>query len=286
MKIFHENLPFTFGGVENDFARAKAGVLQVPYDGTASYKVGMRHGPAAVIDASRNMELYDIEFGCDISQKVGFYTYDELHTDKGSPQKTVKIVEESVAEVLKAGKLPIVLGGEHSISSGAIKACKEKYGQLSVLQIDAHADMRDEYEGTKYNHACIMRRAREITPDCMQVGIRSMSEEEAEYIKEKKLGGSIFGPKFDAKKVAGMLKGNVYITVDVDGFDPAYVPGTGTPEPNGINWEQAMELFSLIKGKIVGFDVVEVMPLAGQARTEFFCAKLAYKMAGYALLKK
>jgi len=286
MKLLHENLPFTFGGVENDFARAKAGVLQVPYDSTASYKTGMRHGPSAIIDASRNMELYDIEFGCDISQKVGFYTYDELHTDKGSPEKTVKIVEESVAEVLKAGKLPIVLGGEHSVSSGAIKACKEEYGQLSVLQIDAHADMREEYEGTKYNHACVMRRIRGITSECVQVGVRSMSEEEADYINEKKLGGSIFGPEFDAKKVAGMLKGNVYITVDVDGFDPAFVPGVGTPEPNGISWEQAMDLFSLIKGKIVGFDVVEAMPLSGQARTEFFCAKLAYKMAGYALLEK
>jgi agmatinase len=287
MKLFHSGLPRTFLGNENDFAKAKAVILPVPYDSTVSYGTGQRWGPQAIIEASRQVELYDIEQGVDISAKAGIYTLDELEIDRGSPQKTVERVEEGVSEILAAGKMPIVLGGEHSISSGAVAACVKKYGKISVLQIDAHADMRDEYEGTKYNHACVMRRIREDAGTCVQVGIRSMSEEEAEHISKNKLEKFIFSPDFDEKKVLSLLSGKLYITIDVDGFDPSEVPAVGTPEPGGLHWQQVLSLLRAVSKKceIVGFDVVELAPIPGQVRSDFLCAKLAYEMAGYALLK-
>jgi agmatinase len=287
MKLFHSGLPRTFLGNENDFAKAKAVILPVPYDSTVSYGTGQRFGPQAIIEASRQVELYDIEFGFDISAKAGIFTLDEMEIDRGSPQKTVERVEEGVSEILAAGKMPIVIGGEHSISSGAVKACVKKFGKISVLQIDAHADLRDEYEGTKYNHACVMRRIREMAGTCVQVGVRSMSEEEAEHITKNKLEKFIFSPDFDDKNVLSMLSSKLYVTIDIDGFDPSEVPAVGTPEPGGLHWQQVLSLLRAVckKCEIVGFDIVELAPIPGQPASDFLCAKLAYKMVGYSLLK-
>lgn len=282
MKLFHSNLPFTFGGVENDFERAKVCILPVPYDGTASYKVGQRHGPHALLEASLNMELWDIELAQDTSAKLPIYTFDDLLCSKKGPGEVVKAVEESVGEIIAKNKFPLMIGGEHSITSGAVKAAAAKHKNLSVLHIDAHADMRDEYEGTKYNHACVMARCREICP-AVSVGIRSMSEEEAKAIKSRKLEKYIFGIEFDVKKAVSLLSENVYITIDIDGFDPSIMPATGTPEPGGLQWQQVLDLLKAVgkERKVVGADVVELMPLPPDVRTDFACAKLAYKLIGY-----
>jgi agmatinase len=231
------------------------------------------------------METYDIELGCDVSQSSGFWTFDELEPDMSGPKETIARVKEAVTQILAAKKFPIVLGGEHSITLGTVQAMKETYSDLSILQIDAHTDLRNEYEGTKYNHACVMRRIHELGVPHAAVGIRSMSEEEAEYIKKEKLEKSIFyGTKFDVSKIIPLLSKNVFITVDLDGFDPAFVPATGTPEPGGLDWNSGISLLSEIfkKKSVVGFDLVELSPIPGNVSSDFFCAKLAYKMAGMA----
>ncbi len=287
MKLLHSREPFNFCGLEDvKFENSKAVVLPVPYDSTASYISGMRHGPKAIIEASRHMELYDVELGYEPSQKTGVWTLDELQPSMDSPKETIKRVRDAFSEIMDNDRFPIMLGGEHSITLGAVQAVAAKYPKLSVLQIDAHSDLRDEFEGTKYNHACVMRRVREICP-AAQVGIRSMCTEEAEFIRHRKLKG-IFGTEFKIDDVVKELGENVYVTIDVDGFDPAEVPAVGTPEPGGLYWKQVMPLLRKVaeKKNIVGFDVVELCPMPGDIRSDFFCAKLAYKMLGYSFMKK
>lgn len=295
MEILHNLPPFNFCGIDekySGFKNAKVVVLPVPYDSTTSYGVGARHGPQAIISASRNMELYDHEFDAS-PYEIGIHTLSELEPSMAGPKETSERVQQVIKDILDAGKLPFMLGGEHSITAGAVKAVAEKFKNFSVLQLDAHADMRDEYEETKYNHACAMRRAREIT-DVVQAGIRSLSAEEADYIKEKKVKNIFFAPQdpadFDAQipKIVAALKDNVYITFDIDALDPAEVPSTGTPEPGGLRWHQALKLLHAVaeKKKIIGMDLVELAPIPGNSAPDFLAAKLAYKMVGYAFLKE
>jgi len=278
MDIFHTSIPRTFLGVENSLAKAKYVVLSSPYDGTASYGTGQRNGPHAIIEASRQVELYDVELGKDCS-KAGIYTHDELETDK-SPEKNCNFVREAVEEVLRAGKVPVLFGGDHSVSIGAFEAFLGKKKEMAVLHIDAHADMRDEFEGTKHSHACAMARCRENF-HAVSVGIRSYSEEEAEAIGKGK--PDIFGIEFDGEQVVGKLKEEVYVTIDLDGFDPSEVPAVGTPEPGGLSWKQVTSLLRLVaaKRKIVGFDIVELAPIPGNIVSDFLAARLAYKLIGY-----
>lgn len=276
MEIFHIGLPRTFLGVPNDLESAKYVVLSAPYDSTASYGVGMRHGPHAIIEASRQVETYDIASGKDFAE-CGIYTADELECDRGSPGKNCAYVKEAVEAVRKAGKFPLLLGGEHSVSVGAFDAFADKSKSVSVLHIDAHADMRDEYEGSKFNHACVMRRCREKF-HAVSVGIRSYSAEEAEEIAKKKL--DIYGVDFKAEEIVKKLKDEVYITIDLDGIDPSECPAVGTPEPGGLKYRQVVELLSAVcaKKKIVGADIVELCPLAGNHVGDFLAARLAYKL--------
>lgn len=268
----------TFLGFQPEFKDAKAVVIPVPYDSTTSYGVGTRFGPAAMIEASTQLELYDIELRKNICDDLPVYTLDELQTDKGDPAKTVGIVRKAVSEVVKLGKKPVVFGGEHSISAGAVAA----FGNdVSVLQIDAHADLRDSYEGTRNNHACAMRRIRDVTKHTVQVGVRSMCDEEADYISKEK-PAIFYGRDFDINKIVSQLGDRVYVTVDIDGLDPSIVPGTGTPEPGGLLWEDVLKIMKAVsKKEIVGFDVVEVLPTPPLRTSEFVAAKLAYKMMGY-----
>lgn len=281
----------TFLGFQEDFEKAKVVVIPVPYDATTSYGSGTRFGPQAIIEASTQVELYDIERGRDTCEYLTVHTIDELAVDKGSPEKTVKNVEKAVSLVVKAGKKPVVLGGEHSITAGAVAGLGEK--DFSVLQIDAHADLRDSYEGTKYSHACAMRRVREITGSTVQVGVRSMCEEEARYI-EKEKPAIFFADDLirnrrndglaaaDLSSIVSQLKERAYVTVDIDGFDPSIVPGTGTPEPNGLLWNDVISLMRKVgqEKEVVGFDIVEVMPAPPLRTSEFIAAKLTYKMMG------
>jgi agmatinase len=281
----------TFLGFQEEFSKAKAVVIPVPYDATTSYGSGTRFGPSAIIDASSQLELYDIEVGKNICDEVPVHTLDELAINKGSPEKTLESVEKAVNLVAKEGKKPVVLGGEHSITAGAVAGLGEK--DFSVLQIDAHSDLRDSYEGTKCSHAAAMRRVREITKSTVQVGVRSMCDEEVEYI-EKEKPAIFFADDLirnrrndglvaaDLKQITSGLKDKVYVTVDIDGFDPSLVPGTGTPEPGGLLWNDVLSIMRAIKDKeILGFDVVEVMPAPPLRTSEFLAAKLTYKMMGY-----
>ncbi|MBU0527015.1 MAG: agmatinase [Candidatus Micrarchaeota archaeon] len=280
----------TYLGFQPSFDDAKVVVVPVPYDATTSYGAGTRYGPSAIIDASSQLELYDIELEKNICDQLPIYTLDELSINKGSPEKTIETVKQAVKHIKALGKKPVVLGGEHSITSGAIAGLEQK---VSVLQIDAHADLRESYQGTKYSHASVMRRVRGMSDDVVQVGIRSMCDEEAEFVKENKIelfyaddliqnkqNGRI--SQSDIEKIVSGLTDNVYVTVDVDGFDPSLVPGTGTPEPGGLLWHDVLDIMKAVSSKnVVGFDMVEVLPSPPFRNSEFLAAKLAYKMMGY-----
>ena len=292
-------------GVQTPLKDARVVMLPIPYDSTTSYGVGTRYGPNAIIEASMQLEFYDIELGFNISDEVPVHTLDELAVNKGDPAKTVALVGRAVEKIVRLGKYPVVLGGEHSITPGVISGLAMKPSldlkRLSVLQIDAHTDLRDSYEGTKNSHASAMRRVKElIGGNLVQVGIRSMCEEEAEYAKESGQEKNIFyahrlnenrkdgkiNPA-DIKKIIDALgpQENIFVTFDIDGFDPSLVPGTGTPEPGGLTWEDCMEIMRELgkrkNAKVVGFDIVEVTPVPPLKVSEFVAAKLAYKMMGY-----
>ena len=261
-------------------------VLPVPYDFTTSYQGGARWGPRAILAASQNMELWDEELGA--TYRSGIHTLAELEPTALGPEAMVERIERAVAWILEQGKLPAMLGGEHSITVGAVRAVHGRFRHLSVLQLDAHADMRDRYLDSPYSHACVMRRVREMVP-AVSVGIRSMSEEEAQFLAShpvpvwsprrfRSLGGD-WGPVLEA------LTDEVYVTLDLDGLDPSIVPATGTPEPGGLEWYETVDLLRAVsaRSRIVGFDVVELSPLPGQVASDFLAARLAYRLVGLAL---
>jgi agmatinase len=270
----------------NELARARAVVLPVAYDFSTSYQGGARFGPRAICAASENMELFDEEVGA--TYRAGIHTLPEVEPTANGPEAMCERVADAAGWVLDHGKLLAMLGGEHSITAGAVRAAAERFRDLSVLQVDAHADMRDSYLDSPYSHACVMRRVREMVP-AASVGIRSMSEEEAEFLERepaplwsvrrvRELGGS-WKPILDA------LSGEVYVTVDLDGLDPSVVPGTGTPEPGGLEWYETVDLLKAVasRRRIVGFDVVELAPIPGQVASDFLAARLVYRLLGLAL---
>ncbi len=283
MVFTHYKAPYAFMGIRMPLNESRVAVIPVPYDGTTSYRGGAKDGPHAIITASRQVEIYDIELKKETAAKTGIHTTDEVEPDTDSPKKTIDRVASLVEELLEKGKFPVVLGGEHSISIGPVIALKKKYPGLSVLQIDAHADLRDSYEGSRYNHACVMRRIRENVETAVQVGVRSMDKSEADHIEKNGLGKYIFGKEFDEKKILKLLSDDVYISVDLDGFDPSQVPAVGTPEPGGLLWDDALPFLRSVcrKKNVVGFDINELAPLPVSNQSEFFAAKLAYKIIGY-----
>ncbi len=287
-----ENVSNNFCGLEEDragFDAARIAVLPIPYEATASWGKGTANGPQAIITASQNMELFDEEIFCDTST-LGIFTADPVAVAE-SPEKMVDEVERRCRELLDADKFVVGLGGEHSITTGLVRAHAAKFPNLTVLQLDAHADLRDSYEDEKYSHASVMRRVLDICP-ITQAGIRSLSEEEAPLLASEDVR-TFFAEKIRnmpawAERVADTLTENVYITIDIDVFDPAFVPGTGTPEPGGLNWWQVTGLLRQVcdRRNVVGFDIVEVMPLAGERSSEFLAAKLAYRLLGYKFMAR
>ncbi|NYZ77692.1 agmatinase [Candidatus Micrarchaeota archaeon] len=267
-----------FIGSRHAFAESGVVVLPVPYEKTVCYMPGTAKGPAAIIEASLQLESFDAELGYEIDKKVKIHTAKEVGYEK---------LEKSVSDIVQKNKLPVILGGEHSITVPPVKACAKRYRDLSVLQIDAHADLRDEYRGDRNSHACVMRRIREITKRTVQVGIRDMSIEESEYIEREGIRGAVYGTDFDAGKIIKRLSDNVYITIDLDGFDPSEVPAVGTPQPGGLHWPEVVSLLKKVSEKknIVAFDVVELAPIKGQVASDFLAAKLAYKLMGYSTAK-
>lgn len=278
-----------FGGLPyNPSVKARYSVLPVPYDLTASYISGMRNGPRAIIEASTHMELYDEEFGCEPCE-AGIETRPLLESTALGPFEMIKRVRAASKAIIDEKKIPVMLGGEHSITLGLVEALLEKYPDLSVLQLDAHADMRDEYQDTPYNHACVARRISEICP-IVQAGIRSLSIEEAQFLKgpgkrsriETFYAKECLG-KAPVNDILGALTDTVLITIDLDVFDPAIMPATGTPEPGGLGWYDVLSILKpVIANKaIAGFDVVELCPLPGNIAPDFLAAKLVYKIMGY-----
>ncbi|MFH1424410.1 MAG: agmatinase [archaeon] len=291
MSIHKDNaggeVPNNFGGLPEEYSNyedSKVVVVPVPYAGTVSYGTGTEKGPGAIIKASQHMELYD-EVLKKTTCERGIHTAKALKAEK-TPEKMVEAVYEKTQGLLKDEKFPVFLGGEHSFSQGAVKALKEKYSDLSVLQLDAHADLREEYEGEKFSHAAVLRRIRELGCKTASVGIRSLSADEAELIEKEKI------PVFWAHEMCGKdvseevlkeLSENVYITLDLDVFDPAVMPSTGTPEPGGLGWYDVISILEKVfAGKnVVGFDVVELAPIKELSAPDFIAAKIVYRMIGY-----
>ena len=284
--------PRNFAGLtspHSNFKTAKAVILPVPYDSTTEWHSGSREGPRSIIDASVYLEWYDIELGKEI-YTVGIHTLAELQPSFNSPEETVQRVYQAAKALLDKSKFIAMLGGEHSISVGAVKAYKEKYKNCSVLQLDAHADLRDEYMGTRYSHACAMRRIFELCP-ITQVGIRSMSLEEKEFIDRNNarpfLLSDTIPPALPVDDIIDSLSNDVYISIDLDVFDPSLMAAVSMPEPAGLNWREVNNLLQLVSRSknVIGFDIVELCPAQGPAACSFIAAKLAYKLIGYSFFK-
>jgi agmatinase len=286
------DLPFVFGGLEpplSTFENSSVLIWPVPFEKTVSYGAGTREGPAAIIDASRYMELYDEEIGGETAT-IGIHTLPAIDADR-EPDEMMPALQREALKLLKTSKFVCMLGGEHSISAPVVRAFHEKFPKLSVLQIDAHADLRDSYEGTRHSHASAMRRVLEVCP-AVQVGIRSLSAEEARVIPH--LPTRIFYAKditgrtdwFDTAIDA--LTENVYLTIDIDGLDPSLVPSTGTPEPGGLMWNEVLTLIRTLalKRNVVGMDLVELCRSSASNASSFLAAKLIYKTLGYVFRKQ
>jgi len=257
-------------------------IIPVAYDGTSTWMKGADEGPDAIIEASVNMELYDIETDCEV-YKRGIFTENAIGGDI-TTREMITAVEEAVRYYLEEDKFTVVIGGEHSVSIGSIQAHAKKYDKLTVLQLDAHADLRDEYNGSKYNHACVMARAKELCP-IVQVGVRSMSSSEKESADKSRmfLAEDIHDNTDWTKKAISKLSENVYVTIDLDAFDPSVVPSTGTPEPGGLLWYEVLAFLKSVSDQknIVGFDVVELCPDGSNKAPDFLAAKLIYKLLSY-----
>lgn len=264
-----------FLGDKSTYNKAKFVVVPVPYEATTTYGKGTRKGPAAILAASKYVEDFD--------EELGFETCDRapIHTLKPVSVTGCRL---QVAGLLRDKKIPVVLGGEHSITPYVVKACAKEYKNLSVLQFDAHADLRDSYKGSKNNHACVMRRVLEICP-AVQVGLRNISKEGWEFAKKTgQLKKIHWAEKLElVEKIESQLSKNVYITIDVDVFDPSVVPAVGTPEPGGMYWYEVLDILKAVCAtkNVVGFDVMELSPRKADIASDFAAAKLVYKVIGY-----
>jgi agmatinase len=274
-----------FGDLPEQFRdrdKASVVILPVPYDETSSWMKGADKGPKTLLEASANLELYDIETGFEAYRK-GIFTDDPVEV-YGKPEDMVEMVFRRSLTWVKRDKFLVTIGGEHTVCLGPIKAFKQKFRGLSVLQIDAHADLRNVYDGTPFNHACVMARVKEICP-VVQVGIRSMDIEEKSGMDEKRVfwAHEIEGDEAWMERVVDQLTGQVYITIDLDGLDPSIMPSTGTPEPGGLGWYTLLKLMKRVISarNVVGFDVVELCPDERNKAPDFLAAKLIYKMLNY-----
>ena len=264
------------------FDNAKVVIVPVPYDRTSTWLKGADKGPSAIIAASTNMELYDIETDSEVYKK-GVFTAEPIETDS-APEEMVEMVKTKVVDYLKKGKFTVVLAGEHSVSLSSIKAHIENYKDITILQLDAHADLRDEYNGSKYNHACVMARVSELAP-IVQVGIRSMDSSEKQFLNKDNVffAKDIYNNNDWIEKALSGLSENVYITIDLDVFDPSIMPSTGTPEPGGLLWYDVLKLLKTIcsRKNVVGFDIAELCPNDNNKAPDFLAAKLVYKLLSY-----
>jgi agmatinase len=276
----------TYAGIPHNLStleNAKIVLIPVPYDGTSTWKKGADKGPEAFLKASENMELYDIETQTEVYKK-GVHLAPPPITGNETPEAMVNTVEETVKNYLSRKKFVTLFGGEHSISIGSIRAFAKNFERLTVLQLDAHADLRPTYESSPFNHACALHEASQTT-NLIQVGIRSMDGIEKDYLNPENtfFAHELANDPYWMDRALDNMTENIYITIDLDGFDPSILPATGTPEPGGLLWYETLEfLKEVFKEKnVVGFDIVELCPQPALYASDFLAAKLYYKMLSY-----
>ena len=275
----------TFGGIPEKYAKKKSAqtyLISIPYDGTSTWGKGADKGFSAFLDAADNMELYDIETDSEV-YKAGIYMPAPI-LEKNSPKSMFQATYARTKKLLQLDKFLTFFGGEHSISIGIIKAFYEKYEDLTVLQLDAHTDLRPSYEGTPYNHACAVYDASLFT-NLIQVGIRSMDQSEKQYLQSDKcfLAQQIKGKIKWMRQAIDKMTDTVYLTLDLDVFDPSFMPSTGTPEPGGKTWYEVLAFLKMVfeEKNVVGFDIVELSPTPENRAPDFLAAKLYYKLLSY-----
>ena len=265
-------------------------VLPAPYDSTTSYRTGARDGPNAIIEASYNLEDYDPELGIDVAQ-IGIYTAPRLEPHMAGPRSMIDRVREAVDHFLNMGKLVGMIGGEHSLTTGAVEALADRYPDLRVLYLDAHGDLREEYMGTRWGHASVARRVSELCP-LVHVGGRSFSKEEIDHIESVGIPAFTWPPAspghpqpgdLDVDSIVDCLGPHVYVSVDLDVLDPSIMSAVGTPEPGGLGWFETLSLLRRVaeRSRVVGFDVMELSPRQGPDACSYLAAKLVYKLIAY-----
>ena len=292
-------LPFLGVDAAATYDIARVVILPIPYEATTTYRRGCKHGPYAILEASHQVEYYDEELDRETGSDVGIYTHEAIaDTREGrsiSAAEMLKVTQETVYKLIEDGKFVIALGGEHSITAPVVEAYRLAYTNepFTVVQIDAHGDLRYEYEGSIYNHACVMRRIVDMGLPTVQIGIRAICKEEADLIKEKQL--TVFrareiaqDPDWIERAIQAIPTEKVFLTVDLDGIDPTLIPGVGTPEPGGLNWYAVSNFLRCVceNYNVIGCDVMELTPVVDSVVSQFTAAKLVYKIIGYQALAK
>ncbi len=289
MKILNSLTPYTLFGLTPQYGESKIVVLPVPYDSTTSYKAGARDGPHEIISASRTVEPYNEELDMDIND-ILVYTTDELAPDVNSPKAMSNRVEREVDVILQDKKIPIVLGGDHSISIGAVASVAKIEKNFTYLHFDAHSDSRDEYSGSKYSHACVVARVGELTNSHYSVGVRSIEKEGMKFFKTTLFRKDMHS--MNLQEISDLILKNtnskIYLSIDFDVLDPSQMPSTGTPEPDGLTFYELKEILKrvLSKREVIGMDFVELSPIPGLVYPNFLAAKLIYFAIGYAFNKR
>ncbi|MBL4889765.1 MAG: agmatinase [Candidatus Lindowbacteria bacterium] len=276
-----------FLGIDTEYDSAQVVILPVPFEQTVSYGKGTAHGPGSLIDASSQVEFFDDELGIEIPDKISFHTLDAVDSAETSERMCERLTDISI-DLIRDQKWIMAFGGEHSITPGFVKAQAEFHDDFGILQIDAHSDLRDSYNGDKYSHASAMARSINLAP-IIGVGIRSHCNEELFLINSDRyslFAARDFNRTTSPKQISDQLPKKVYVTFDLDGLDPSVIPGTGTPEPGGLGWYDVLALLKTVaeEHEIIGCDIVELAPIAGSHVSEFAAAKLATKLMTYSQL--
>ncbi len=275
-----------FGGIKNqDFKKAKIVILPVPFEATTSYLKGTKKGPRAILEASEQIEeIWGEEFPSKIEREKLIFTTREIKLGK-NPQKAILRLFRILKKFFQKEKTPFILGGEHTLTLAGVMAAKEKYSNLSVLQLDAHSDLRDEYLGERFSHACVMRRIKEMGVPITAVGIRSIDCDVAEFIKRERIKNIFFSSPLPTEKILKTLSKNVYLTLDFDFFDPSIMPSVGTPQPGGFFWEETNNFLKKIfeRKNVIGADFVELCPIPDFFAPNFMAAKLIYKIITFVI---
>ncbi len=289
MDILHQMPPYSLFGLENpNYKDARIIVLPVPYGSSAAHSAGARSAPHAIIDASRNMELYSIELGRDL-RELKTYTFSEMEPDLNSPKEMVARIEKEINAIIEEDKVPVTIGGDHAVAIGPITALGKKYKDFSVIHFGAHADSRDEYLGSRYSHASVMARARDVCGSCISVGVRSIDEEAAKkYGKETIFMKDIWNMKSEAvaERIVKMTKERVYLTIDVGVLDPSEMPATAAPVPEGLHFHELTSILRevLARKQLIGADFCELNPAEANRAPDYTVAKLISLTLGYAFL--